>query len=142
MSHTDYFYTPNGNIYWAYDEPKNLQGSGELRPTLLFIHAGVSDHALWDEQVSYFTARGWGVLRYDLFGYGSSKPTTSYLNSEPRPKVKHHEHAAGIAKNLISMTTALKGSSDAFSDKVVAIGLSRGGSIAIELAGAQPERVA
>lgn len=138
MSRADYLPTPHGNIYWAYEAPRNAEGP---RPTLLFIHAGVSDHTLWDEQVSYFSAQGYAVLRYDIFGYGLSKPASDYLQSEPRPIIKHYEHAASIAKNLISMNTALAGSSKAFSDKVVAVGLSRGGGIAIELAVAYPELV-
>ena len=140
MSRSDYFQTPYGNIYWAYEAPQNLNATGS-RPTLLFIHAGVSDHKLWDEQVSYFSVQDWAVLRYDIFGYGLSKPTSDYLKSEPRPKVKHYEHAASIAKNLISLNTALAGTPDAFSDRVVVIGLSRGGSIALELAVAYPELV-
>ena len=139
MSRAEYFHTPHGDIYWAYEAPQN--NAEDPRPTLLFIHAGVSDHTLWDEQVSYFSARGWAVLRYDIFGYGLSKPTSDYLKSEPRPIVKHYEHAASIAKKLISMNTALAGSSKAFNDKVVAVGLSRGGGIAIELAVAYPELV-
>lgn len=138
MSRADYFRTPHGNIYWSYEAAHN---AGAPRPTLLFIHAGVSDHTLWDEQVSYFSGQGWPVLRYDIFGYGLSKPTSDYLKSEPRPAVKHYEHAASIVKHLISMNTALAGSPEAFSDKVVAVGLSRGGGIAIELAVAYPKLV-
>ena len=141
MSRHDYFQTANGYIYWEYDEPKDLGGQQGLRPTLLFIHAGVADHTLWDEQVSYFTARGWGVLRYDIFGYGLSKPTAEYLQTDPRPKVKHYDHAASIAKNLFSLNTTRGGNSNAFRSKVVAIGLSRGGGIAIELTVVHPELV-
>ena len=97
-------------------------------------------HAL-DEQVSYFITKGWGVLRYDIFGYGLSKPTAEYLKAEPRPKVKHHEHAASIARNLIAMNTTLEGTPDVFSSEFVVVGLSRGGGIAIELTVAHPELV-
>ena len=141
MSCHDYFQTPNGPIYWKYDEPQNIQGRPKKQPTLLFIHAGVSDYTLWDDQVSYFTARGWGVLRYDIFGYGLSKPAAEYLRSDPRPKVKHYEHAANVARNFVSRNTALQGNSDASSHKFVAIGLSRGGGIAIELTVAYPDLV-
>lgn len=141
MSRQDYLQTEHGDVYWVYNAPKNLGGHQVLRPTLLCVHAGVADHTLWDEQVSCFTAKGWGVLRYDIFGYGLSKPTAKYLKTDPRPKVKHHEHAASIARTLVAINTALKGTSDAFSSRFVVIGLSRGGGIAIELTVAHPELV-
>lgn len=141
MSRQGYFQFEHGDIFWVFNAPIDLRGDQVLRPTLLCIHAGVADHTLWDEQVSYFTTRGWGVLRYDLFGYGLSKPTADYLKADPRPKVKHHEHAASIARNLIAMNTTLEGISDAASSKFVVIGLSRGGGIAIELTVAHPELV-
>jgi len=81
------------------------------------------------------------VLRYGIFGYGLSKPTAQYLKTDPRPKVKHHEHAASIARNLIAMNTTPEGTSVASSSKFVVIGLSRGGGIAIELTVAHPELV-
>jgi len=141
MSRQDYFQTEHGDIYWAYNAPKDPGDHQILWPTLLCIHAGVADHTLWDEQVSYFSTKGWGVLRYDIFGYGLSKPTAKYLKSDPRPKVKHHEHAASIARNLIAMNTTPEGTSVASSSKFVVIGLSRGGGIAIELTVAHPELV-
>jgi 3-oxoadipate enol-lactonase len=141
MSRQDYFQTEHGDIHWAYNAPKDPGDHQILWPTLLCIHAGVADHTLWDEQVSYFSTKGWGVLRYDIFGYGLSKPTAQYLKTDPRPKVKHHEHAASIARNLIAMNTTPEGTSVAFSSKFVVIGLSRGGGIAIELTVAHPELV-
>lgn len=141
MAQNDYFQTPHGPIYWEYQNPEDSQDQKPVRPTLLFIHAGVADRTLWDEQVSYFVARGWGVLRYDIFGYGLSKPNADYLESDIRPKVKHHEHAASIARNLVAETITTGGSSNPLSRKYVAIGLSRGGGIATELTVAYPDLI-
>ena len=141
MSQYGYLQTPEGRVYWSYEEPKEVCGQKFRRPTLLFIHAGVADHRLWDEQVVYFTERGWGVLRYDIFGYGLSKPNADYLGSDPRPKVKHHEHAASIATTLLSVKSTLHENPDEQSGKFVAIGLSRGGGIATELTVAYPSLI-
>lgn len=81
------------------------------------------------------------MLGYDLFRCGLSKPTTDYLQADPRPKVKYHEYAASIARNLIAMNATLEGTSEAFSSNFVVIGLSRGGGIAIELTVACSEMV-
>ncbi len=52
MSRQDYFQTEHGDIYSAYNAPKDPGDHQVLWPTLLCIHAGVADHTLWDEQVS------------------------------------------------------------------------------------------
>lgn len=141
MSSPHYLDTPHGQIHWLYDEPRSVTGQRAARPTLLFIHAGVSDHTLWDGQVAFFTERGWGVLRYDIFGYGSSNPSTEYLNSEPRRKVRHYEHAASVAKALTANNGTSSQNLEAREGQFVAIGLSRGAGIAIELAAAYPNLV-
>jgi len=40
-------------------------------PVLVFIHAGVSDHRMWDPQVEAFPSR-YKVIRYDLRAFGKS----------------------------------------------------------------------
>jgi pimeloyl-ACP methyl ester carboxylesterase len=40
-------------------------------PALVFIHAGVSDHRMWDPQVDAFASH-YKVIRYDLRGFGKS----------------------------------------------------------------------
>jgi 3-oxoadipate enol-lactonase len=42
------------------------------RPALLFLHAGIADSSMWDEQFSAF-ADQYRVIRYDLRGYGQSQ---------------------------------------------------------------------
>src|ERR1700736_3218479 len=44
------------------------QGEGSA---LVFIHAGVSDHRMWDPQVDFFASQ-FKVIRYDLRGFGKS----------------------------------------------------------------------
>ena len=109
-----------------------------LKPTLLFIHACVADHTLWDEQVAYFTNRGWCCLRYDLLGFGESIPSESYLSKEPLPPVKHHDHTARIAEAFLASEGERRRSSNG---KFVVIGLSCGACIAIDFAICFPELV-
>jgi pimeloyl-ACP methyl ester carboxylesterase len=57
----------------AYD----LVGEG---PVLVLMHAGICDRRMWDDQFRTF-ARGHGVLRYDLRGFGASNlPPGSYAH--------------------------------------------------------------
>lgn len=63
--------------------------SGDLKPTFLFIYAGVTDHTLWDAQVDHFLRRGWSCLRYDIFGHGKSVPSEEYLQAADRRRVDH-----------------------------------------------------
>ncbi len=48
------------------------EARGEGQP-LVFVHAGVADRRMWDEQVEFFS-RDYRVIRYDLRGFGLSKP--------------------------------------------------------------------
>ena len=67
MSVAEHIEIEGGELYWRFDRPVMAWSYGpeSARPTLLFIHAGVSDHSLWDEQVTFCTINGWGCLRYD-----------------------------------------------------------------------------
>ncbi len=46
--------------------------AGEGQP-LVFIHAGVADRRMWDDQIAFFSDR-YRVIRYDLRGFGRSRP--------------------------------------------------------------------
>ena len=98
----------------------------------------MADHTLWDDQVAYFTDRGWCCLRYDLLGYGESIPCESYLSKESRPPVKHHDHTARIAEAFLASNGGKRQSSNG---KFVVIGLSCGACIAIDFAISSPELV-
>lgn len=142
-----------GWIFWKYTPAVTVPTDDCTRPVLLFIHAGVADHTLWDEQVSYFTSIGWNTLVYDLFGYGKSTPNRSYLESSPRPVIRHFEHPARLVEELLHHSIDGEGRKAASGhdsasmsqkldserqtcrrghQKVVAVGLSRGGATAID----------
>ena len=56
-----------------------VAGTGQ---PLLFIHAGVADSRMWDDQFELF-AQHYRVIRYDLRGFGQSEiPSGSFSNSE------------------------------------------------------------
>src|SRR5438093_1062280 len=40
-------------------------------PALVFLHAGIADSRMWDEQVRYFSDR-YTVVRFDMRGFGQS----------------------------------------------------------------------
>lgn len=113
-----------GQLFWRYDESTSRENHG----TLLFIHAGVADHTLWDDQTEYFTANGWNVLRYDIFGLGKSRPSEFYLSMDPKHRSPfcYDEHAAEI----VSAWRSAKNTNH----KVVVVGLSIGGAIATDFA--------
>ena len=47
----------------------DVQGEGTA---VTFIHAGIVDLGMWDEQVAVFVAAGYRVIRYDLRGWGET----------------------------------------------------------------------
>nr|AUW30996.1 putative alpha/beta hydrolase [Cladonia uncialis subsp. uncialis] len=138
----DFHEVTEGRIFWRSDSPiirkHSVKDESILKPTLLFIHACVADHTLWDDQVAYFTNKGWCCLRYDLLGYGESIPSESYLSKESRSPVKHHDHTARIAEAFLASDGERRQSSNG---KFVVIGLSCGACIAIDFAISSPELV-
>ncbi|KAK9241854.1 putative alpha/beta hydrolase [Lipomyces tetrasporus] len=140
MTSSGFVQIPEGKLFWVLDEP--LPGSEPSRPLLLFIHAGVTDCTLWDGQVSYFTARGWTVLRYDMFGWGRSTPNESFLSQPPesRPKVKSLEHPVQILEAVQNEMTG-GGIIGGGATEVVVIGISAGGMLAIDFTLANPHVV-
>lgn len=138
---TGFVEVDEGRLFWKYDSPSydndGAKNALRPRPVLLFIHAGVSDHTLWDEQVVYCTARGWSTLRFDLLGYGQSVPKQSYLQGGCTPAVKHHNHAVEVIKKY----RHFRGRA-AIDEKFVVIGLSRGASYAVDFVLQSPHLVA
>jgi len=88
-------------------------------PALVFIHAGVSDHRMWDPQVEVFASR-FQLIRFDLRGFGkSTMPEESFALRDDLLAVLKH---LGIGK------TAL-------------VGCSMGGATAIDFTLEHPEMV-
>jgi pimeloyl-ACP methyl ester carboxylesterase len=138
MSKIEFLDVTEGCMFWRFDGPLKAESESTSRPVLLFIHACVADHTLWDDQVTYCTAKGWGCLRYDLFGFGQSSPNESYPQKVPIPAVKHHEHTARVVKafQASSNETGRQKSS-----KVIIIGLSCGSAISVDFVLSYPELV-
>lgn len=69
--------------------------------TLVFIHAGITDHRMWDTQF-YAFADDYDVIRYDLRGYGKSNlgegidKAQVAQQGEPRDEEKNHSHAQDL----------------------------------------------
>lgn len=97
MAETGFLDVPEGKIFYSLWTPPSL----DSRPPILFVHAGVSDHTLWDAQVDFLQPKGWAILRYDLFGFGKSTPYDTYLESNPRPKINYIEHATSLLRKVL-----------------------------------------
>jgi 3-oxoadipate enol-lactonase len=132
-SEAGFLEVPEGKLYWV---ANSAEQGGSARPLLFFIHAGVSDQSLWDDQVAYFNQRGWDTLRFDLLGFGKSAPSESFLAQKPRPKIKHHELASLVLNNYLETKKASPGGG---SNGVVAIGLSMGGGIVFDVMTLNPQ---
>ena len=86
---------------------------------LVFLHAGIADSRMWDRQVTYFS-RKYTVVRFDARGYGQSEPATGpYVPADDTYSLLKF---LGINRACI-------------------IGLSIGGTHAIDLAVVHPEVV-
>jgi len=90
-------------------------------PDVVFLHPGLWDGRVWDEQFGVFS-RSYRVLRFDFRGYGhSSRP-------EPGKPYSHVEDVAAVLDARGVQHAAL-------------VGNSMGGRVAIDFALAHPERV-
>jgi 3-oxoadipate enol-lactonase len=88
-------------------------------PAVVFIHAGVSDHRMWDPQFDAFSAK-FKVVRYDLRGFGkSAMPDEPYANRDDLFAVLRH---LGIHQTVL-------------------VGCSMGGATAIDFTLEHPEMV-
>ncbi len=53
--------------------------TGEGEP-LVFVHAGVADHRLWDDQVPHFSQK-YRIITFDMRGFGQTEPVdTEFTN--------------------------------------------------------------
>ena len=93
-----------------------VTGQGQ---SLLFIHAGIADSRMWDEQFPVF-AQHYQVIRYDLRGFGKSQfPAGRFANYEDPAALLHFVNVGNAH----------------------VIGISFGGKIAVDFALAHPEMV-
>ena len=64
--------------------------SGGTGRTLIFIHAGIADSRMWDEQFDYFVTKC-QVIRYDLRGFGKSNfSQTKFSHAKDLKKLIDH----------------------------------------------------
>ncbi|MFY9610496.1 MAG: alpha/beta hydrolase [Blastocatellia bacterium] len=98
----------------------SVQGKGE--PTLVFIHCGGCDRHVWDNQVSVF-AKNQRVATIDLPGHGESGQGRKNWSVE------------SFADDVNTVITKLK------LKRVILVGSSMGGPIALEATRRMPERV-
>ncbi|MEO8287164.1 MAG: alpha/beta hydrolase [Chloroflexota bacterium] len=100
---TGYAPVENGSLYYE------VTGEG---PALLFIHAGVADHTMWEPQVDFFSPTH-KVITYDTRGFGISRTeNTPFSNRQDIFDLLNH---IGV-------------------DRATLIGNSRGGQIALDTA--------
>ncbi|HEY2974780.1 MAG TPA: alpha/beta hydrolase [Pyrinomonadaceae bacterium] len=98
----------------------SVQGKGE--PALVFIHCGGCNRHLWDNQVSVF-AKNHKVVTIDLPGHGESGQARKNWSVE------------GFAGDVNTVITKLK------LKRVILVGSSMGGPIALEATRRMPQRV-
>ena len=109
---TGYCPVHNGELYFEVEGNSNA-------PAVIFIHACICDHSMWDAQMAAFT-KHYRVLRFDQRGHGASRTQdTDYSPTQDLMDVMNH---VGIGQAAI-------------------IGCSCGGELALDMAVAQPERV-
>src|SRR5215468_6809555 len=98
----------------------SVQGKGE--PALVFIHCGGCDRHIWDNQVSVF-AKSQRVVTIDLPGHGESGQGRKNWSIE------------SFADDVNTVITKLK------LKRVILVGSSMGGPVALEATRRMPERV-
>jgi 3-oxoadipate enol-lactonase len=94
--------------------------AGEGQPFVM-IHAGVADHRQWNNEFAHFAQR-FRVIRYDRRGYGESEPVD------------------GEYSDLGDLTALLDHLG--IDEPAIVMGCSMGGGVAMNLALAEPARVA
>jgi 3-oxoadipate enol-lactonase len=99
----------NGELFYE------VRGDG---PAILFIHAGVADHSMWEPQVEEFE-HDHTVITFDSRGFGQSRTKDTTFSN--RQDIAELMDQLGI-------------------EKAVIVGCSRGGQIALDFAIEQPGR--
>jgi pimeloyl-ACP methyl ester carboxylesterase len=89
-------------------------------PPLMFVHAGIADGRMWDEQFDFF-AHDYTVVRPDLRGYGRTPM--------PPGPFAHHRDLAALLRHLDLPRAAW-------------VGCSMGGAAILDLALEHPEMIA
>ena len=97
-----------------------FEATGDGRPFIM-IHAGVADSRQWDHEFAHF-GEAWQAIRYDLRGYGKSKPVTG--------EFRHLDDLTSLLEHLDVTQPA------------VLMGCSMGGGLALDFTLAHPDRVA
>ena len=95
---------------------------GEGEPTLVFIHGWSCDRSYWQAQVEYF-AKQYQVITIDLAGHGESGTNRSEWNLRD------------YGTDVVSVVNALQ------LEKLVLVGHSLGGHVALEAASLMQEKV-
>ena len=112
-----------------------FERAGSGRP-LVFLHAGIADHRMWDIQFHAF-ADTYEVIRYDLRGYGRSTlgegidPARVARKGRPQDE-NNYSHAQDLYGLLRTLEL----------DQATLIGASLGGTVAIDFALEQPTMTA
>ncbi len=115
--HGQYAQLSHGKVRYELAGPEN----GDI---VVLIHGLIGHMHIWDNQFHFLVARGFRVLRFDIYGRGFSD------------RVKH-EHSSELFVTQVSELIAhlaLKG-------KLNLIGLSMGGAISTRFASRFPERI-
>jgi 3-oxoadipate enol-lactonase len=104
---------PGASLYYETDGHSS-------KPALLLIHAGIANLRMWDPQIAALAAEHY-VIRFDTRGFGqTSTEDVEFSNRADALAILDH---LGVARATV-------------------IGCSRGGTIAIDLAVENPDRVA
>jgi len=94
-----------------------VRGDGE--PTVVLVHAGITDRTLWDREFAALGERG-RVVRYDVRGFGrSADPDGDYFD---------HDDLLGVMDAVGAR-------------RAVLVGASNGGRIVLDTAVSAPDRV-
>lgn len=95
--------------------------------TLVFLHAGIADHRMWDTQF-FALAEEYDVIRYDLRGYGQSLSGETVDPKQVMQSGQEYHHSQDLY--ILLRTLAV--------EAATLIGSSLGGSVAIDFALEQP----
>lgn len=105
----------NGTRLWY-----EVTGPLGAAPPIVLLHAGIADARMWDDQVAPFAER-FPVIRYDARGFGRSDPAVGSFS--PRA-------------DLAALLAALE------IERAHLVGISMGGTLAVDLALEEPHLVA